>query len=267
MGTTWRFWNVGNSRKEDTAPDVAMYPEEREGFWDDGDKDKEDERKMWDAHMSYAWIAVMIECKWNHDPAFGFPTKDGKQRTFLPPHPKAIHARSQHFKHAAEILRSQHRHHLFSVYVVKQAARLIYFDRAGMVVSKPLDLTQREGKQRLCEFIYALAHMQNRFQLGYDPTMQVATQQDICNIPKKFKNEYFRQCRTEMMVETSRFPIYKVSLLIVSFSSSPTIAAGLVRRRRRPRESFHISHRQASLESLLGVRPWHKGIHRLRCHQ
>ena len=249
------------------APDIAMYPEGSQGFWQNPDMDGADGWKTWNADVCYAWAVLVVECEWNHVPAFGFPTKDSREQYSLPWHSKAIRAHSQHLEQAAGIFRSQHRYHLFSVYVAKQAARLVYFDRAGMVVSEDMDLTEYEGKQRLCEFIYSLARMPDRLRLGYDPTVEVATQEDISKIPKNLSIEYVCQCRDEMIAQEGRFPIYKVSFAIILSIPSPTIIAGIMRRRRPPREGLHIPHRQASLESFLGIWPRHKGICCIRYHQ
>lgn len=199
---------VGDSHQEESSPDIAVYPEAQEELW----RVKPSKgTKFWRGHVYWGWMALMIEAKLNAPPAFGFPSKDSKkQPSFLPS--SGAEARAQHFKHAAEIFRAQHRHHLFSIYVVKQGVRLVYFDRAGMVVSKPIDLSVPDGKRTLCEFLWLVTSI-GEIRLGYDTSAKLASDEDINRIPGiVLEHEYLSKWRNEMILEKDRFPIYKVSL-------------------------------------------------------
>lgn len=165
-----------------------------------------DHKKHWLARLHYGWMGLKVEAKWKSSPAFGFPTETDEAQDFLPDSGAA--ARVQHFKHAAENFRAQHRTHLFSIYVVRQAARLIYFDRAGVVVSQVLSLKSREGKERLCEFVYSVTTM-DRTRIGYDTSVTLVTEAEALSIPIP-DNAYFDHCRTEMIKEREHFSVYKV---------------------------------------------------------
>ncbi|KAI1791904.1 hypothetical protein LXA43DRAFT_1009763 [Ganoderma leucocontextum] len=79
---------------------------------------------------------------------------------------------------------STHQHRLFSYgfYVQWRWARLLYFDRTGALISEPFDWT--ETSSPLHDFVWKLAHM-TREQLGYDPTAQEASYDEIKQVIKK----------------------------------------------------------------------------------
>ena len=211
---SWRFKIVGNSRDAGSAPDIAMYLEQDLDHWTLPET-KNDKKKQWFAHARYGWMGLMVEAKWKSPPAFGFPTKSGQAQDFLPD--SGATARAQHFKHAAEIFRAQHRTHLFTIYIVQQAARLVYIDRAGMVVSKVMDLKSREGKKQLCEFVYSVTTM-GPARLGYDTSVTVATEDEVLKLSAR-DNKYFEHCKAEMLENREHFPIYSVSFR--NFPRSP----------------------------------------------
>ena len=200
FGRTFKL--VAGSKIEESSPDIVMYDKTESGHWDNPNVDPNHRMKSYVAYMRYARVGIMVEAKWNSNSAFSF-----KEHEFLLPN--GAGARAQHFLHAAEVFRASHRHHLFSIYVVKRAARLVYFDRAGMVVSKPLDLTKEEGKRSLCKFVFSVAQMK-RAPLGFDTSAELATDEDIKRIPPNPLNDYFSLCRNEMITEKDHFPIYKV---------------------------------------------------------
>ena len=215
----WLFRIIGNARDAGSAPDIAMYHDEDLDHWGLHGADLKDHKKQMSAHARYGRMGLMVEAKWKSPPAFGFPTETGKTQAFLPG--SGATARAQHFKHAAEIFRAQHRTHLFSIYIVQQAARLIYFDRAGMIVSKVLDLTSREGKERLCEFVYSVTTME-RTRLGYDSSVALATEAEVFKLSAP-DNKYFEHRKAEMLDQQEHFPIYKVSLPVFLGRSSADV--------------------------------------------
>ncbi|GBE89666.1 predicted protein [Sparassis crispa] len=76
---------------------------------------------------------------------------------------------------ATEACAHQHRSFYFSVSLSGSRARLIRWDRAGMIVSESFDL--RYNAEFLCTFLWRYAHA-SYSQRGYDPTVQPATKEE-----------------------------------------------------------------------------------------
>ncbi|KAI0701130.1 hypothetical protein C8T65DRAFT_741826 [Cerioporus squamosus] len=137
--------------------------------------DKE-ERKNYVGRCSWADILVPIEVKINtQKSAFYFeddPTKflrtdsnDGRE------------ALGQLGEYVGQIFGHQHRVHLYAVYVYKDRARLLYFERQGALVSEPFQYGTRKHLT-LHTFFWRIAHM-SREELGLDPTVLPADPEDV----------------------------------------------------------------------------------------
>ncbi|KAI0782041.1 hypothetical protein C8Q75DRAFT_811974 [Abortiporus biennis] len=84
-------------------------------------------------------------------------TKSSTLEEFLPKGTDRIHARGQIGEHAAAIMERQHRTHFFSVVTIGITVRFLRWDRAGVIVTKPIafnkDLT------RFVKFFYRFARL------------------------------------------------------------------------------------------------------------
>ncbi|KAI1791908.1 hypothetical protein LXA43DRAFT_384235 [Ganoderma leucocontextum] len=88
--------------------------------------------------------------------------------------------------HMLNLLTHQHRLFGYGFYVQWKWARLLYFDRTGVLVSEPFDWT--ETTSLLHDFIWKVAHMTPE-QLGYDPTAQLASESDIEKLRLKMQDQ------------------------------------------------------------------------------
>ena len=122
-------------------------------------------------------------------------------------------ARVQHSQVIAEIQERQHRTHVFSIYIYRQYARLLRWDRNGVMITEVIDLVKNGNK--LLNFVYRTMTM-TRGQLGFDETVELATDDDINSI-ETFKAElqkpYLQGCLEEILQDRDNYPIYKVWLL------------------------------------------------------
>ena len=134
------------------------------------------ERKDFVGHCSWADILVPIEVKidiknspfyFDDDPAKFLRTDNDHGREGL----------GQLGEYVGQVFGHQHRVHLYAVYVFKDRARLLYFERQGALVSEPFTYGTRKNLH-LHTFFYRLAHM-SREQLGLDPTVVPAKTEDV----------------------------------------------------------------------------------------
>ena len=84
------------------------------------------------------------------------------------------------------LLTHQHRLFAYGYYVKWKYARLLYFNRAGAIISEPFDWTH--SASLLHDFIWKAAHMTLE-QLGYDPTVEVASEPEIDLLRSKMGDE------------------------------------------------------------------------------
>lgn len=106
------------------------------------------------------------------DNAFGRDSND----EFLPDGNGSVLSRKQIAEYAGCILCFQHRIFLFHVYIYRNTARLIRWDRAGAVVTEPFDYIQYP--EFLLSFLLRIPHM-NHEEVGYDPAVVQATSDEI----------------------------------------------------------------------------------------
>lgn len=207
------------SKDQNCRPDLAMYPTEKY-------KPKaalayvldEDRLKKWTkssrcefmARVSWAWMVIPLEVKRSSGTPGYLMQPAGVDQPFLRVTEPGQLARGQHSKAIAEILQRQHRTHVFSIYIYRQYARLLRWDRTGVIITDVLDLL-KDGL-KLLNFVYRAMTM-TRAQLGFDSTVDFATDNEIDEI-QKFKDEvenaYLREYLEDMLQDTSNYPIYKV---------------------------------------------------------
>lgn len=195
----------------DHRPDLGLYPihdKAEEAFvLNTKDTRIHVSRRLHRARVAWAWLRCVGELK--HDPArSGFLFGDGDE--FLHDTDEGKEARAQHIKSAAELMYRQHRTHVFTFYVLKSRARLLRWDRAGLIISEPIDLLQKPGD--FLNFFYRLAAMTPE-ELGYDTTATLASEDQVRLLQEhKPKNIHAKSMLSFALSKTDQYPIYAVRL-------------------------------------------------------
>ncbi|TBU38456.1 hypothetical protein BD309DRAFT_994448 [Dichomitus squalens] len=133
---------------------------------------------------------------------------------------KAEEALGQNIAYAAEILRRQHRHCCYSVFVFGRKARLARWDRAGAIVTEAFDLV--DDPLPLCEFFWLFSQNLSEAQRGYDLTAHPVLSPDDSErfhqairkhaetqlskqktIEEAVKEHYFEDCVVSMWITTA----------------------------------------------------------------
>ncbi|KAI0318552.1 hypothetical protein OF83DRAFT_1082844 [Amylostereum chailletii] len=120
----------------------------------------------------WSWTEIWKELKPPGQDGFVDPsTKMGSEerKSFVWEHQSksGIHTRGQMFEYAAAIFASQHRVFFFSVLVMKDEARILRWDRAGVVVTEAFNWRETAF---LAEFLWRFDHMSPE-ERGYDMTV------------------------------------------------------------------------------------------------
>lgn len=135
-------------------------------------------RRRWSARCSWADLLVPVEVKVDHShSALEFLAENNSRTPFLRRTPSGRDAQAQLFNYVARIRAHQHRTHLYSIYVYRNKARIIYFDCGGCYVSTHFEYGTREH-DTLHRFFWRLARMTPR-QQGYDTTVRLASEEEI----------------------------------------------------------------------------------------
>ncbi|KAH8100115.1 hypothetical protein BXZ70DRAFT_1008623 [Cristinia sonorae] len=129
--------------------------------WAHSVKVKDDRHGECATRNPYAYTMMGLEVKVKGD-AWGKTASE-----FLPDTGIGSDFRGQVCEYVAEILARQHRTFFFTVSVYQTTARLMRWDRLGVIVSEPIDL-EAEPKE-FYEFFFRLRKATN-VQLGFDPT-------------------------------------------------------------------------------------------------
>ena len=79
-------------------------------------------------------------------------------------------------EHAFKTMRRGSRQCVFTIFVCRDLAWLLRWDRAGVIVSQPFNLLAQP--QILHNFLYRFAHMTNE-QRGFDPTVAFASEEEV----------------------------------------------------------------------------------------
>ncbi|KAH8100113.1 hypothetical protein BXZ70DRAFT_206800 [Cristinia sonorae] len=156
-----------NTRSGTERIDLAVFRvrgesgEKRRLPWAHSVKVKDDRQGEYATQNSYAYTLMGLEVKVKGD-AWGKTASE-----FLPDTGIGSDFRGQVCEYVAEILARQHRTFFFTVSVYQTTARLMRWDRLGVIVSEPIDLEAEPKK--FYEFFFRLRKATN-VQLGFDPT-------------------------------------------------------------------------------------------------
>ncbi|KAI0090940.1 hypothetical protein BDY19DRAFT_886069 [Irpex rosettiformis] len=159
---------------------------------------------------AWAWMTVGIEVKYTTvKSAFLFENNTLEEETpILRNSEEGEKSQTQLAKYATEMMVHQHRTFVFIVYIAGDQARITRWDRAGCIVSTPINLTNEPWK--LLKFVYYLGLMSNE-ELGYDTAAVLATEDEVNElIAFKPRNKYAAQCAKDIVDNRVYYPIYKV---------------------------------------------------------
>ncbi|RPD71901.1 hypothetical protein L226DRAFT_573572, partial [Lentinus tigrinus ALCF2SS1-7] len=135
--------------------DLALYPSYA--------APEEGEEPNWSA------VEVFIECKPESTQDDPFD-EDDKEKLFVPQSSgRRRRNLGQIMSYASTIFQSQHRKHQFSVVLFGEMARIIHWDRSGVVTTKKFNYRQEPIK--LGRFFWRLCHM-SAAQRGHDTTVK-----------------------------------------------------------------------------------------------
>ncbi len=156
------------------------------------------------ARTAWAWMKCAIEVKYDtHGSAFSF---DGSSPVLRGKHSED--AQAQIAKYATEMMIRQHRSFVFVGYICRDKFRLTRWDRAGCVVSAPVDFVAEPAK--LLNFIYRVSLMSEE-ELGYDTKFELASEKEIEALQEfTHVNSYAGSMANEILANRILFPIYKV---------------------------------------------------------
>ena len=129
-----------------------------------------------------------------------------------------------HFaEYMTNILTCQHRAYCFSIYILRDRGRILYFDRNGVLITEPFVWTSNESP--LHDFVWKIAQME-RLQLGYDTTATLAPEAEIDlfkrmaldpEVPEEVQ-QYVRDA-TE-----GSWPLYKLSVVASKLTAEVRLA-------------------------------------------
>ncbi len=105
-------------------------------------------------------------------------------------------ALGQNATYATELFARQHRHCCFSVALAGSSARLIRWDRAGVIVSELFDIRTPSGALNLCRFLWCFSRVGDADR-GYDLTVRSPTLVE--------RNRFIRQIRQHAVSQMSSF--------------------------------------------------------------
>jgi hypothetical protein len=121
-------------------------------------------------------------------------------------------ARVQQDVYALEMQNRQHRTHAFTLYIAGKSARIFRWDRAGCIVSTPINLIS--DPQHLLNCIYRLA-TGGRTAQGFDPTAQLVSKADIEKLRAYNPTNRYLQAYREYILHPDslrHYPIHKVCI-------------------------------------------------------
>lgn len=175
----------------------------------DADLSKADEgRRAHLAAVAWPWMLSTIEiAKSDSQSAFGSGGTlcETGTTTF----------RTSTYRFVTRVFKCQQRQHLFTVHISGQLARLARWDRAGCVITEPIDL--RGCPELLLDFVYRLARA-SRAQQGYDPHAQLATPDEVDKLKEyKTENKWLKEYHESILKAIAEYPIYKASRVAIKW--------------------------------------------------
>ena len=130
-----------------------------------------------DMYLSFTRVDFVIEfkSKLESDPFADNSSKRGGSKPFACPDGPARTILGQLTAYATAVLSAQYRTHTFMVFIVKDYARLIRWDRSGVLFTKPI---YYNNESHLIDFLirYDMADREAR---GHDITVSPASSQDV----------------------------------------------------------------------------------------
>ena len=136
-------------------------------------------------------------------------TKGNTQTHFLRLHAGGKRTLGQMTEYVSKLFRRQHRTHCFTLFVYNGQARIIRWDRAGAVVSTPINFAK--DPTLFHQLVWRYACM-NQVQRGFDPTVVRATRQETramrdCQAPSDWADRYRNGA-----IDQPGWPMYKITL-------------------------------------------------------
>ncbi|KAA1476294.1 hypothetical protein DENSPDRAFT_884222 [Dentipellis sp. KUC8613] len=171
-------------------------------------------------HCSWADLIVPIEVKVERSHA-AFTFSD-KRDHFLLESDEGNKYLGQILEYVGRVFTHQHRTHVFALYVFRFQARILYFDRAGCIVSEPFDYGVGTDTP-LHRFFWRLAYMSSE-QRGYDHSAELASEDEIkdmldyasSGVPTDFVKQqiYHALCRDSEAgrPRSTQWPAYRVTM-------------------------------------------------------
>ncbi|KAA1473551.1 hypothetical protein DENSPDRAFT_802761 [Dentipellis sp. KUC8613] len=182
----------------------------------DADKDV---RTGFVGHCSWADLVVPIEVE--VDRSYSAFTFSDKRDHLLIDTKRGRNSQELLLHHVGQVFTHQHRTHVYALYVFRHQARILYFDRAGCIVSEPFQYDNGTYTP-LHRFFWRLAHMSNE-ERGYDHSAVLASEDEV-----KKMVEYARDPPTEYIggqiyralswdsekgaPRSTQWPVYKVTM-------------------------------------------------------
>ncbi|TFY51764.1 hypothetical protein EVG20_g10847 [Dentipellis fragilis] len=173
--------------KRGTRPDGGVYlvNDRTEQFVTISDATLKKESKISDAdkktrtrfvgHCSWADLIVPVEVKVERShSAFTFSDKSDH---FLLDSDEGNKSLGHILEYVGRVFTHQHRTHVFALYVFRSQARILYFDRAGCIVSEPFEYGTGTDTP-LHRFFWRLSHMSTE-ERGYDHSAQLASEDEV----------------------------------------------------------------------------------------
>ncbi|KAA1473560.1 hypothetical protein DENSPDRAFT_882141 [Dentipellis sp. KUC8613] len=170
-------------------------------------------------HCSWADLVVPIEVE--VDRSYSAFTFSDKQDPLLIDTKRGRNSLDLLLHHVGHVFTHQHRTHVYVLYVFRHQARILYFDRAGCIVSEPFQYDNGTYTP-LHRFFWRLAHMSDE-ERGYDHSAVLASEKEV-----KKMVEYARDAPTEYIGEqiyralswdsekgaprSTQWPVYKVTM-------------------------------------------------------
>lgn len=157
--------------------------------------------------MAYAWAELAVAVTYKPtDAAFHF------DNSLLSESANGQASRGFLVQFATQVMHWQHRTHFYMVCLTRQHARLLRWDRAGALVSEPINLL--EHPEQLLNFIHGFAQM-SAAERGRDSAAILV--EEGSEEFRRFRDfepatDWARKCHKEVFADTSNFPIYKVGL-------------------------------------------------------
>ncbi|RPD57738.1 hypothetical protein L227DRAFT_529943 [Lentinus tigrinus ALCF2SS1-6] len=141
---------------------------------------------------NWSAVEVFIECKPESTQDDPF---DDKAVKFLPSSERRRENLGQIMSYASTIFQSQHRKHQFSVVLLGDMARIVRWDRSGVVATEKFNY--REEPSKLGRFFWRLCHM-SAVQRGHDKTVEEVYTDSI-----EYKNIMLPRAQTPIVDEAT----------------------------------------------------------------